>query len=47
MSEEEKPQNKTIRNEEKKKIQKHLIFQIKKTDIQNKQYQIQDQMRIK
>ena len=41
---------KTIRNEEEKKIQKQLIFQIKKTEynllIQNKQYQNQDQMRI-
>ncbi len=42
MSEEEKSQNKTTRNEEEKKILKLLIFQIKKTEynqhIQNKQY---------
>ena len=41
---------KTTRNEEEKKIQKQLIFQIEKTEynqpIQKKQYQNQDQMRI-
>ena len=50
MSEEEKVNNKTSKNEEEKKIQKQLIFQIEKTEynqhIQNKQYQNQDQMRI-
>ena len=50
MSEEEKVNNKTSKNEEEKKIQKQQIFLIEKIEynhlIQKKQYQNQDQMKI-